>query len=1164
MSSKTKTYTKLTDIEHVLKRPGMYIGSVVNKNSEEFVYDKTINKIVQKNVYCNDGIVRIFIEAISNAIDNIADSEDEGIKCTYIKICIDKENGKLSVKNDGAVIPVEYNEEYKMYNHRLLFGETKSGSNYDDTKQRKKIGLNGLGVKLTNIMSSYFKVRGVDTDNKLSYEKTWSNNMKNSTKEKIAESKLKKGYTLVEWIPDYERFNFDGMTDDLELILTKIVYDVVACCSYKVNIFLNDEKIEKMNLLDYSRLYDSRDDNEEENSDEEDNKIKEEYIFIKSKNYNLVIKSSPDCNYRHFSFVNGLHTKNGGVHVKAVEDVLFKGIVAKANTKETEKNGTKFRINDVKNFFTIFLSVDVDKPEFESQSKHSLESPSIDINIDQKQINAIFKWDSVQENINRLKTAKELSVLKKNQGKKRGQENIPEHDKANLWGTKQSTECILILCEGLSAKGYAIVGIDSGAFGKKGRDYFGILPLKGKLLNVRNATVAAISKNKEIGNIVKSIGLRYDVDYTLDENFKTLKYGNVMLLCDADDDGKHINSLIMNFFHYLFPSLLKRKEPFILSNATPLVRVKTAKGYKDFFNLYSFKDYVAKQEGKKINFRYYKGLGTYDDNEVVKFFGKRVIYYNSDSDVDENMVNLFGKKNTAYRKDWLKKFDPDTDYIKFDKQENNVNISDYLNKELIHFSIDDCSRSIPNLMDGLKESQRKILYSCFLKKCKTKLIKVAQLGGFVSEKTAYIHGEKSLYECIIGLAQNHMGSNNIPLLDRKGQTGSRIHNGKDAASERYVYTRLDKYTRLLFNEKDDHIINYKEDDGCCIEPYFYVPIIPMILVNGSKGIGTGWSTSIPCYNPLDVVTLVREWLQEKRDLYSVSEDGTSLSEYTEIIPYYNNFTGEITELSPGKYQTTGIIENMKSKTIVKELPITMSTQSFKEFLDKMQETKVIKKYKNNSKKEKIHFTIFEDPNGLKCSIENLKLKTYLHTTNLVLFDENGKLKKFSCVEEIVDHFCKVRFEYYKLRRQYNIDNIKFDLKILENKKRFFEELETDQLVIKKKTKKQISEILEKRGYDKFSSQTFKSNLTVENMNEEDDEEDEGEEGENKSKKIVKEYPEGYKYLLSMSIINVSVESIRKLQEKIDKKIKELEIAEKTKPEDLWNEDLDKFVNKYKP
>ena len=230
------------------------------------------------------------------------------------------------------------------------------------------------------------------------------------------------------------------------------------------------------------------------------------------------------------------------------------------------------------------------------------------------------------------------------------------------------------------------------------------------------------------------------------------------------------------------------------------------------------------------------------------------------------------------RKEWLRAYDPEA-YV--DHSSDSLDYSTFIDKELIHFSNADNVRSIPSAVDGLKPGQRKILFACF-KRGKSMIkneIKVAQLAGYVAEHSAYHHGETSLAGTIVGMAQTFVGSNNIALLHPAGQFGTRLLGGKDAASPRYIFTKLPVLTRLIFHPADDALLEYQEDDGQAIEPKHYVPILPMVLVNGAEGIGTGWSSSVPNYNPREIVANLRRLMADEPQ--------------QPMHPWYRGYTGQV-------------------------------------------------------------------------------------------------------------------------------------------------------------------------------------------------------------------------------------------------------------------------------
>lgn len=286
-------------------------------------------------------------------------------------------------------------------------------------------------------------------------------------------------------------------------------------------------------------------------------------------------------------------------------------------------------------------------------------------------------------------------------------------------------------------------------------------------------------------------------------------------------------------------------------------------------------------------------------------------------DEDRALIDMaFNKKKADDRKDWLRKVKPGTH---MDHDEAEIPISDFINKELVLFSVADNIRSIPSVVDGFKPGHRKIIYACFKRNLKGE-IKVAQLAGYVAEHSAYHHGEASLGSTIVGLAQNFVGSNNIQLLEPIGQFGTRLQGGKDAASARYIFTSLTPITRTIFHSADDALLSYLDDDGQKIEPEWYIPILPMVLVNGSEGIGTGWSSSIPNYNPRDIVANIRHLM--------------SGEPMERMHPWYRGFKGFIELEATERYRVSGIIRKLSDTTVeITELPVKVWTQSYKEQLE---------------------------------------------------------------------------------------------------------------------------------------------------------------------------------------------------------------------------------------
>lgn len=1111
-----QTYVKMDDIEHVLKRPDMYTGSTRSRTLEEYVVEDDYH-IVRKKIKYSPAILRIFIEPLSNVIDNVARSKKAKKPVTKIRVNIDKESGETRFWNDGETIPIEMHETENCYNHTLIFGDLRTSSNYNDEEERYDIsGRNGFGVKLCNIFSTSFQVKGVDTESKKSFSQTWTNNMNNVGKPIVKASKLKKGYTEVTYTPDFKQFGIKGYTEDIISLYKKFIIDMAMLT--KIPVYYNDELIPVKNLVDYSKLYMAKD--------------SDEVLHIKTKDCEVVL--TPSKTHQVISFASGVYTPLGGTHVDAWSEKLFRPIIDKLNKPKKPQ----ISIKDVKQCFRLFVIASVKNPKFESQSKMKLEEPVIEATVKKSHINTIMKW-SVIERLQDIIRAKEFVVLKKLERKKRGFTRIPGLEKANKEGGKYGRECTLILVEGKSASSYALDGISVGAFGKKGRDWFGIYPLTGKVLNVRNATATTIANNKIIKDIIQALGLQQNVDYTEEKNYKTLRYGKLLIIADADVDGIHISGLIQNIIHTLFPSLLNREDTFIYMMQTPIVKVFSKPKDLLFYDEREYHKYVH-QSKTKIKHKYYKGLGTSDKAMVKETFGKKMIELINDEKSSETMNKVFHKKYTDLRKTWLTEYDSNNVKLTWvgDKHETKqLNISDFIDTELIKFSINDCKRSIPHILDGLKESQRKILYVAFKKNLSytRNEMKVAQFGAQVALYSGYHHGEQNLFDTIIKMAQRFPGTNNIPLFCDNGKFGTRANSGKDAAAARYIYTKMEMITRLIFHPDDDDLLTYCEDDGDIVEPEYYIPILPMLLVNGAIGIGTAWSCNIPSFNPLDIVNSIKIWLKDRN------------SSLPELIPWYRGWNGKIIKENEHKYITTGVLEeNNKGKIVVSELPIGMGMNCFRDKLDMWKEEKQIKEYDNYSTDIEVNFIIDEHEDGFKCNIENMKLYSYLSTNNMVVFTNEG-LRKFSTVNEIIDYYCEKRLLYYTRRKKKLLDKIQSKLTLLGNKKRFMEEVIAGTIKLFKKMEnkksarptKELVEELRKKKYDEITS---------------DDKEEEDS----------KDDKHGYSYLLSMQFRSITAEKINILQNDIESAIeRENELQSQTES-DMYMTDLENFEKQYKP
>jgi DNA topoisomerase-2 len=1088
-------YEKLDSITHIHKRPDMYIGSLgIRNQNREYIYED--GKIIEKhNLQYSDGLLRIFVEALSNAIDNVWRSRKSNVKVSQIKIKINPENGETSIWNDGLYIPIEIHPTEKIYNPELIFGHLLSSSNYNDNEERFTSGRNGLGIKLLNVFSKEFRVEMVDPQKQLIYKQIWTNNMREKTDPIIKTSK-KDAYTLISWIPDFEKFTMSSY--DMTILSIYQKYCMDASFITNIPVVFNDNKYNYKNMMDYIKLYTDTKEIITFESINESEHLTSKYAIVASHG-----------EYKEIGFINGVYTKDGGVHLDNISNELWKQIITRYN-----KDKNYISAKDVKPYFMIFANTWAPNPEFSSQSKTKLLSPSFNDKIESKYIDKIMKWSFI-EHLNDLVKSKELLNLKKVE-KKKGFKKIEGLDHANLIHTKYAQECTLILCEGLSAKTFAVKGINIGWNKKKGRDYFGIYALRGKLLNVRNASISSISNNKEITDIIQALNLKYNVDYREPENYKTLNYGKVLILTDADEDGHHICSLIINFFHKMYPSLLELSEPFLWFMLTPIAKIYfSPQNVQCYFNDYEYNQALKECQDKKLKIKYYKGLGTSSDQEIKETFGLKIVGFQFDELAEFTINKAFHKLQSNDRKLWLNEYNPENYKVPNDY----YNLSEYINQDLIKFSIEDCKRSIPNLFDGLKISQRKILYSVFKKKLnyQGKSMKVAQLAGYCAEVSNYHHGEQCLYDTITKMSHNFPGSNNIPYLEKDGQFGSRTYLGKDAANARYIFTKCAPLTRLLFPEQDDKLLHYLYDDGDLVEPEYYCPILPTILGNGCiAGIGTGWSCSVPNYNFLDLLENVRHWILDK-------------PQKIEWIPYYQGFKGKIEKIGEQKYSCCGILQEKKvrkkTEYEILEIPIGTSTNKFKDDLETLLENKKLKSIKNYSTPDEIHFVI-EPNDSFIPTLDNLKLKTVISNTNMVLFINESKLVKFESIQDIFQLFCQERLNLYSKRKIYLEKILQEQILLLKNKQKFISYIIQDILDIKKKPENEIIQLLETHQFD------------------------------------LDPIHQDYQYLLNISIKELCLEKVNDLNDKVNTKESELLILQETTDKQMWLNDLEEFEKEY--
>ena len=900
----------------------------------------------------------------------------------------------------------------------------------------------------TNIFSDRFTIETKHPGTGKVYTQTWHNNMSICEKPSIRKYTGAKGGVRVEFEPTMGRFSGAG-EEMIPCLRTRIV-ELAAVIGPTVKVTWNGAHVPTNTFEKYIRLF-----------------LREGMAGLAYESCgprwevgavlasHLYAEEEGLPEEKHISFVNGILTKKGGKHVETVARAVLKDFCDAA-----EKKKVAIKPAQLKDAVIFFVNATIVNPAFESQTKEYLTTPSNKFGstpkFDGKLVDGLLKLGLLDE-AKYLLEARAMRDAKKTDGKKRTTlRGLPKLEDALWAGTAKSAECTLILTEGDSAATSAISGLNV-----VGRERWGVFPLRGKLLNVKDITIQKFNANEELTAIKRILGLEHGKTY---KSVGELRYGRVMIMADQDHDGSHIKGLVMNLFHTEWPSLLAAG--FLCTLKTPLLKASKGKVVVPFYSEAEYRAWLAAAADggadggsaakKGWHLKYYKGLGTSTPAEAREWFKDlHEIKYVWDDDADEAISLAFNKKRADDRKKWLGHYDPEKT---LEETDGAADYSRFIHSELIHFSNADNIRSLPSMMDGLKPSQRKILFSCFKRNLRSE-IRVAQLSGYVSEHAAYHHGEASLNSTIIGMAQNFVGSNNVNLLRPIGQFGSRLLGGKDAASPRYIHTELDPIVDAIFRKEDAILLKHLEEDGERIEPANYLPTVPLLAINGSVGIGTGFSTDIPPHNPVDIVSLLKHRLT----------GGLETLAGRPLDPWWFGFSGAVTRTNENTWLTHGVYEldEAKKTVTITELPVGTWTKEYKAFLDELLTREGgnpfgLRNFDDLYNDVDVRFVLYFTEEGYD-AVEaapaefekNFKLTTSWKTSNMCCFDAELNITKYGTVGDILESFVEQRLPAYEVRRQRQLEAIRREVTELEAKRAFLAAILAGKLELMRKTDEEI-------------------------------------------------------------------------------------------------------------
>ncbi len=1079
-SSRTveQTYQKMSQLEHVLNRSGMYIGAITMEEEKLWVLGDN-GQMISKLVDFNPGLYKLFDEILVNAVDQSV------LDTTVTQIQVDIKKDHISVFNNGKSIPCVKHRDHDVYVPELIFCHMLTSSNYDDSQERTTGGLHGMGAKLTNIFSKKFDIEILDPVNGILYTQTCKNNMQIIEPAKLKKTAKKSGYVKITYYPDFKLFGMKEFSPDMIQVFERRCYDAAACSGSNVKVSLNDDKLLIQSFEKYIDSWLPKD-------------IKK--VFVKTDRWEVGIAYS-DSGFRHVSFVNNIQTYTGGSHVNYIVNQIVEGL--KASSKKAEA----VKPQHIKEHLFVCIKCTLVNPTFTSQTKNECSSKygsfGSKFSFPEDVMKKIVKLGILDEAL-ALSKHKEMRELNKTDGKKQNTvRGIKKLEDAIRAGSAESNKCTLILCEGDSAQSFVLSGLSAIP---NARYYYGVFPLKGKLLNVRDASPKQIADNVEINSIKQILGLQQGKKY---KDLKDIRYGKLMLLTDSDVDGLHIRGLIMNLFHHFWPSLMHLG--FLCTMYTPIVKVSKGSQQLSFYTLSDYTDWKRQHYSASWKIKYYKGLGTSGSTEAKEYFSNvqsLTCQYTHSSKVDDDAIQLAFKKTMANeRKTWIG--DATKTPRMLDYSLRSVTTGDFIHKDLVNFSIEDVHRSIPSICDGLKPSQRKVVFGVLKKNLVKEEMKVANLGSYVSAETSYHHGEVSLMGTIVNLAHDFVGSNNMNVLEPIGQMGSRLLGGKDAAQPRYIFTRMMPCMKSLFDPRDDDILEYLDDDGTKIEPRFYVPTLPLVLINGCQGIGTGFSTNIPNYNPKDLRDNIIRYLKKET--------------LQPIHPWYKGFTGTIEQATETSYKVRGVYEvRKKGEVIVTELPVGMWTQDYKGWLeDQIASPKsgkaTVVNYENHSTECTVKFRILLTDDASVIDHKMLNLESTINTSNMHLFNEKGNITKYDTATDILKEYCDIRLRYYDIRKKNELKKISDTIHLLGEKLRFILLVVQKQILVFQRSRQQLLDDILRHEFAKINN--------------------------------------SYEHLLSITIYNFTLEKVHELQKQVDVLHETKKELEDTSVRKLWHNDI---------
>lgn len=1100
---KERKVKQISQLQHA-KNKSMWVGSKKVQTADMYCLSPDNKTFVIEKIKFAPAWYKIVDEIVVNAIDQWV-NYPKLVK----KICIsfNSETGVIKVLNTGPSIGIYETENLngeKMYAPQLIASEFLSGDNLDEEGDDERVtgGTNGAGLKLTNAFSDYLKITTVDTKVKKHYIQVFRERLTIIEKPEIRKTTAdeKESFTEIEFLPSYAVFGYAGynqaeMAGDLEKLIVARAYQAAAFT--KAEVYYNDVNI-VIPDTEYKTTFNNF-----------------AFMFLLFPEYGLFttkITSSDeaytkfpweiavgisDGKFRQVSLINGIYVYDGGTHIKHIQNIIVTNL--KSNVEKLiKKSKTKFNANYIINNLFVFFKASIIKPEFSSQIKSVLGDP-------------IEKFESYQfrpKDYNELWALLEPHIMslfldkykdKKKTRVTRGAINVPKCTDAKYAGHKTRwKDCTMIICEGDSAMGTVHEGLTCKS-ANLGYDYYGTFSIQGVPMNARKEVSvyidksnkeqtfirnAKLQKNERLSSLVKVLGLDYEKSYTLDEKgneeFETLRYPKITAAVDQDEDGKgNIFGLLINFFTLFWPNLARRG--YITRFNTPIIRAypnNKNKFVEEFESIKTYQKWIQdnfEDEDKATaayTLKYYKGLGSHKKLEIpsmFKNFENRLCIYQLDAEALAKLEAYFGN-DTELRKIALA-----TPVTREETIGKLVDITEQLDRDLKSYQRDNILRKLPHVMDGSVPSRRKVIFTARnVFGSSNAEMKVNAFVNETSKTTHYHHGESSLAGTVTKMAQEFPGARHLPFLRPQGQFGTRSNGGKDSADPRYTFTQINKRLCFaMFPKEDDFLLKYTFDDGERCEPEFYVPVIPLSILENMEIPATGWKVKLWARDYKEVIANVRNLILGKIDKAAPMKIWMK-----DNIGEIRNFKGR--DYSVGKYSY-----NKKNNTIhITELPLSKFSASFigeygddtKQLCNKPQ-FKCKPEDRTNDDGVDITFHLTETGweeisnnygnETFDCVEDFMNLTTSLDD-NINMIAVDGSVCEFTKYEKVIDMWFPIRKKLYADRIDRHIILTNLMILFLKNIIRFTK-AHQQYNITPKTTMENVDKILQENKYDTFNA-----------------------------------------------------------------------------------------------